>query len=389
MSGANLVFWVIVALCAIKSAAFLALARFDPINRPALWFAGAFAAAGLSYLGEIVLAAGFAPGPTRMVIALAMALMFVLLAYGLARRYRVEMPAGSGLAIIAASAMLYYLILDLPRADFTRQMLYQIPYALLSLLALSVIARARGKVWTDWVFIVLFGFLSLHFLAKPFLAQWTGGVGAEPTGYAGTIYAGISSASGAILLLILATSGLALMVSDTARRLVRRAERDPETGLLNRAGFTAHAGRRVLALAQTERPDGDRLDMALTVIAMDRPARSRDRPVAALAALIAETAPKDALVGRMADFEFAILAPGCNLFAARHTAEILRRKARERLGETAPGLTLGITEREPGDAYPDLLARGLWALDEAARAGGNCVRLAAHSGLGATAIKQG
>src|SRR5690606_36514327 len=155
-------------------------------------------------------------------------------------------------------------------------------------------------------------------LAKPFLAQWTGGVGAEPTGYAGTIYAGISIASGAILLLVLATSGLALMVSDTARRPVRLAERDPETGHIHRAGFAAHAGRRVLALAQTERPDGDRLDMALTVIAMDRHARSRERPVAALATLIAETAPKDALVGRMADFEFAILAPGSNLFAARH-----------------------------------------------------------------------
>lgn len=392
MSGASVVFWVIVALCAVKSAAFFALARFDPVNRSALWFSAAFAAAGISFAGEIVLTTGFAPGPTRMVIALAMALMFVLVAYGLARRYRVEMPPGGGFAMIAACAVLYYLILDLPRADFTRQMLYQIPYALLSLLALSVIARARTKFWYDWLFLALFALLALHFLAKPFLADWTGGVGAAPTDFAGTLYAGLSTATGAILLLILATSGLAVMLADTAGRLIRRTERDAETGLLNRAGFTAHADRHLLALADAERPEGERLDLALTLIALDRPGPGRaQHPIAALAALALDAAPRDALVGRMADFELAILAPGSNLFAARQTAEELRKQVRERLGEAGRGVTLsiGITEREPGDAYADLLARGLWALDEAERAGGNCVRLAAHSQFGISSIRQG
>ena len=41
---------------------------------------------------------------------------------------------GGGWAIGTASALLYWLILDLPREDFVRQFLYQIPYALLSLL---------------------------------------------------------------------------------------------------------------------------------------------------------------------------------------------------------------------------------------------------------------
>lgn len=393
MSGASLVFWVIVALCAVKSAAFFALARFDAINRPALWFSGAFLAAGISYLGEIVLITGFAPGLTRMVIAMAMVMMFVLIAYGIALRYRVEMPASGGLAIVAASALLYYLILDLPRADFTRQMLYQVPYALMSFLVLTIIVRARTKVWHDWLFIALFALLGLHFLGKPFLASWTGGVGIEPSGFATTLYAGLSTASGAILLLVLSTGGLALLVSDTAKRLIRRAERDEESGVLNRAGFTTHADRRVLALAETERPDGERVDIALTLVAMDHRSLSRpqDYPVAALASLIVDIAPRDALVGRMADFDFAILAPGSNLFAARHTAEELRKKVRERFGEAGRGLTLsvGITEREPGDVYADLLARGLWALDEAERAGGNCVRLAAHSQFGAPGIRQG
>src|SRR5690554_2753679 len=143
MSGAVLISWIIVALCLLQSAVFLAVARFDSLNRAALWFSGAFLAAALSFGGEIVLSAGWWPGPVRMTIALAMVVMLVLLAYGLGRHYHVPLPAGGGFAIIAASALLYWLILDLPRSDFLRQMLYQLPYALLSLFGLSVIARAR------------------------------------------------------------------------------------------------------------------------------------------------------------------------------------------------------------------------------------------------------
>lgn len=390
MSGATLIFWVIVALCALESAVFLALARFDPVNRAAPWFSAAFAAAAISFAGEIVLTTGLAPGLTRMVIALAMVGMFILLAYGLARRYRVDMPPGSGLAITAASALLYYLILDLPRADFTRQMLYQLPYALLSLLALSVVARARAKQWFDWLFLALFALLAIHFLAKPFLAAWTDGVGADPADFAGTLYAGLSSASGAVLLLVLASFGLVLMLRDTAGRLVRHAERDPETGLLNRTGFTAHAERRVLALADIEAPEaGEHPELALTLIAMDPPAPSRpaNLPVGEFAALLVDFAPRNALVGRMADLEFAILAPGHNLFAARRAAEDIRKAAGEHFAHLT--LAVGITEREPGDVYSDLLARGLWALNEAERAGGNCLRLAARSEFGVSAIRRG
>jgi GGDEF domain-containing protein len=391
MTGALLVFWVIVALCTIQSGAFLALARFDPKNRGALWFSGAFAAAAISFLGEIVLTTGFYPGPTRMVIALAMVAMFVLVAYGLAIRYRVDLHPGGGWAIGTASALLYWLILDLPREDFVRQLLYQVPYALLSLLSLSVIWRARSKVAYDWLFIWLFLALALHFLAKPFLALWTGGVGASASSFAGTLYAGLSTASGAVLLLILATGGLALMLSDTAGRLIQKAERDAETGLLNREGFTTHAERRALALAEAEATE--RVDLTLTLIAIKAtaPSHGPGLPLQAMATLIGDHVPKDALVGRMADREFAVLSPQTNLMAARRNAEALRTAVSERLSDLNQpiALSIGITEREKGDVYADLLARGLWALDEAEKAGSNCVRLAARSSFGVSTIRQG
>ncbi len=391
MTGALLVFWVIVALCTIEAGAFFALARFDPKNRGALWFSWAFAAAAVSFLGEIVLTTGFYPGPTRMVIALAMVAMFVLVAYGLAIRYRVDLHLGGGWAIVTASALLYWLILDLPREDFVRQLLYQLPYALLSLLSLSVIWRATSKTAFDWLFIWLFLALAAHFLAKPFLALWVGGVGASAAGFSGTVYAGLSTASGAVLLLILATGGLALMLSDTAGRLIQKAERDAETGLLNRVGFTTHAERRALALAQTE--TSERTDLTLTLIALNLPAPQRTAipPIKALAALIGDYVPRDALVGRMADRDFAVLSPRTNLMAARQAAESLRVAAIESLSEPDRPITLsiGITEREKGEVYADMLARGLWALDEAEKAGGNCVRLAASSSFGVSTIRHG
>ena len=181
------------------------------------------------------------------------------------------------------------------------------------------------------------------------------------------------------------------MLSDTAGRLIQKAERDAETGLLNRVGFTTHAERRALALAQTE--TSERTDLTLTLIALNLPAPQRTAipPIKALAALIGDYVPRDALVGRMADRDFAVLSPRTNLMAARQAAESLRVAAIESLSEPDRPITLsiGITEREKGEVYADMLARGLWALDEAEKAGGNCVRLAASSSFGVSTIRQG
>ncbi len=380
VSGAVFVFWVAVVLCLVNSAAFFTLWHFDRSNRAAIWFGIALVSAAASFVGELILTTGFAPGPTRMVIAMAMVGMFVLIAHALAVRYRVELPSSGSFAITAACALLFYLILELPRGDFLRQMLYQIPYALLSVLCLSIIARTRSKSAFDWAFIALFALMAVQFIAKPFVALQTGGVGEAPDQFASTLYAALSISSGAVLLMVLATAAMGMVISDSAALLIRRAEYDAETGLLNRNGFTALAERRTL---DEDRAAGTEsgADLALMVIAMDG---HRPDQVATLGTLILERTQRDAIVGRMADFEFGLLLPQSNLFAARRLAEDIRKTLHRMTGDGTDGLSVsvGITEREPGDGYPDLLARGLWALDEAQRSGGNCVRLAARAGLG-------
>ncbi|RDE09658.1 GGDEF domain-containing protein [Pelagibacterium lacus] len=384
MSSAIFVYWVVLALCLVQAAAFFALYHFDRVNRPAVSFGLAFAAAGFSFGGEIVLATGFAPSATRMVIAVAMVAMFIFVADGLARRYRVGLSRGGGLAIGAASALLYLMILDLPRADFTRQMLYQLPYGLLSLLALSIIWRARDKVRADWLVMLLFALMAVHFPAKPFVALWTGGVGAEPSGFAATSYAALSAVSGAVLIVTLAMVALGMMLSDSAARIIRNSERDAQTGVLTRAGFAHHAARH-LAGAAPNLADPAAGDLALILLAMDLSGRPHALPVVALAECLGAGAPRDALVGRMAEHDFAVLVPGANLFAARALADSFRAAAAEDPALGAVTLSIGITEREPGDVYAEMLARALWALSQAQRSGGDTIRLAARSGFGLAA----
>jgi len=93
---------------------------------------------------------------------------------------------------------------------------------------------------------------------------------------------------------------------------------------------------------------------------------------------IASKSGPDALLGRMGPLEFAMLMPDHNLFAARRVATAVH----DMVGAgKSTRLSIGITEREPNDSLADMLARALWALEEARQAGGGCIRLSVRSGM--------
>ena len=255
MNGAFFVLAITIALTSVKAVAFFAVARLDRANRTAIWFAVAFAFAALSSIGELALAFSIAEPVTRMVIAVSILVTLVLVAHGLAARYGVALALPGSLAIIVASTVLFFLILDLPREDVVRQGLYQLPYALASLLSAWVLTRVHTKRALEWIMIALFVILALQFMAKPLIAQMTGGVGATPGSYIFTQYAAISQTSGAILLLVLALGATALVVRDSAGALIARAERDTMTGLFTQNGFEGHAGRAVRAASGHPLPD--------------------------------------------------------------------------------------------------------------------------------------
>lgn len=372
MSGTLFILWLTVILCLVKTTAFFTLAAFDRKNIPARWLGLAFLAAALSHAGELVLATGVAPFASGLVIATAMGAALILIAHGLSARYGTVLPGWVGLAILAVLAVFYAVVITLPRGEFFRNVFYQLPYFALSLWIAAIIFRAPRKDFADRIFLAVFALMAIQFAAKPFVAMAIGGVGETAEQFATTTYAAFSIASGAVLLLGMATLVLGIMIHDSARVLIGRAERDSETALYNRDGFATHANRQLLALNRKAVP------VTLVIIALDNPATHDAAPVRFLAKLLGKMVPKEALIGRMADGELAVLCPGHSLFEARDGAETLRQRA-------AIPLSIGIAESEPGDVYPQILARGLWALDEAQKAGGDCVRLAVRSDFGLSA----
>jgi GGDEF domain-containing protein len=367
------------AMAVVMAIAFFALGHFDSRNRASNWFGVAFLLAALSFSGEYVLFGGWADASARLFIALTMLGCFVTLGYGLSKRYAVHLPALVLMAIFIAFTGLYLLILNMPRGDFIRQALYQAPYALLSLMGIAIIMRSGRRHMLDMLMIAVLAFAALTFVAKPMIAVWSGGIGEVPQDYVTTLYAAISMLSGGIAGLLIAMVCLALVVSDSAAVLIRKAERDEATGLLNQSGFEHHGIRLLSALNR------DSCDTALILAAIDLPADTKVEEALGvpLGDAMRGIFGPDALIARISGLSFAILLPQTNLMGARRAAEVLRvRMAAGTIPLPSPAeVSIGIAEREPGHSLSDMLIRAQWALDEARRTGGNCVRLAARSAV--------
>ncbi|WP_404401082.1 diguanylate cyclase domain-containing protein [Pelagibacterium halotolerans] len=381
MSGALFIFSINLTLALVMAAGFFAVARFDAQNTAARWMALAFLLGGLSVAAEFIISADIFVTLARMTTATAFLAAMLGVTVALSRYYNTAQDWASLSVIFVASAMLYALTLDMPRNDPVRQVLYQLPYALVSLLALSHVWRSKCRAVLDWCLMVLLLLAAVVFIGKSIIANMVGGVGSEAQDYARTVYAMISQSSGAILVLMVGMLILIMLARETAARLIRQSERDSATGFLNRNGFMNHGDALLRQLG-----NGGASEAALILAALDVNIENdaRSTRILPFAGLLHALDPPELCIGRLGPAQFAILMPETNLLGARKTAEALRRKIAE--AENSPGVfvtaSFGITEKERGDALSDMILRADWALEEARHAGGNCVRLSARSALG-------
>src|SRR5690606_37662093 len=100
----------------------------------------------------------------------------------IAHHYRLPPPYRLLLVMVAASLMLNLSILDWPHASFERNLLYQLPYALVQGVGLAVVMAHRKKRMLDGALVALYTVSTLHFLAKPVMAIAFGS-GPNPQGY--------------------------------------------------------------------------------------------------------------------------------------------------------------------------------------------------------------
>ncbi|GGA37199.1 GGDEF domain-containing protein [Pelagibacterium lentulum] len=376
MNGALFVLGINIVVAGLMAASFYSIAYFDRFNRSAHILAIGFMVGALTQVFELLVAGNIAVQISRLGVALGFLSAQLIIIYAIAMRLGLRQGRLPFVVLMTVSTALYLFVLEMPGTSLVAQFLYQLPYATASLYAVYLLLKAHDKLPADWLLTGLFLLAFIQFLAKPFIALWTDGVGGQPTDYMSTFYALISQSMGTILVLSIGLLSLLLAAKQSATTLVQNSERDINTGLLNQRGFELNV-ERWLDQMPTERRAG------LTAIQFDcdLPIPFPDNSLQALAAELTRLAGEDLIVGRTAPLVFSIFEPDANLFAARRRAEHLRKALSNRLNDI-PGLngvSIGITEREPADSLMDMTIRSQWALAEARRAGGNCVRLAARS----------
>ncbi len=164
-----------------------------------------------------------------------------------------------------------------------------------------------------------------------------------------------------------------------ARELAARVDRDPLTGLLNRRGFvreTAHAVRVAARMRRTDAVLCVRVDGLATAYATHGDAAGDDAVCSVAEALRGVVRDSD-VVARIGDDAFAVYAVGTGTphhgaaAAARVRAAFERHDARARAAGRTFDLTctVGVAEREPGDAAEPWLARAVDAASSLATAG--------------------
>lgn len=200
-----------------------------------------------------------------------------------------------------------------------------------------------------------------------------------------TDYAYLMQGLACIFGLFLALSALATQVSDLLSRYQREAMIDPLSALLNRRGFddavdrltSASSGSGSLIVCDIDhfKAVNDEFGHALG-----------DRVISALASLIRQVSPSQAMAARFGGEEFVIYLPQTNAARAAEIAEEVRvRFAREVHGQL--GLTRSLTasfglSTDHGDSsIHDVIARADEALYEAKARGRDrvCVRRALSS----------
>lgn len=386
MTGAVFILVINAAVAGLLSLAFLSIAVYDRSRISARWFAGVYGLGMVYFALEALIPV--LPG-ARMGAYLVFAAALAVLVVALARLYDAPVPRRVLAALLFAAVILWPVIDGMDRTSFLRVALYQAPYAALQLTAAMVVWRWGPGLLTDRILAILNVLTAFHYVSKPFIAQMSGGVGASPEAYVGTLYALFSQSIGTILGVAIALMLLVILVRDLIAEVTVQSQTDKLSGLMNRRGFEDGRDRVMRRRAQNGMP------VSLIVCDLDRFKQindtyghsTGDEALRAFARLLKTMTEEHHLVGRIGGEEFAILLPGASLAVARMLAEGIRTAY---ASTAVPGIpshvhltaSFGVAEAGPGETASDLFRRADHALYDAKSAGRDRVHcsFATHPG---------
>ena len=382
MSAAAFVLAINLFVAGIFATAFGVVAAYQRSAVGARWLAFAYSFGVLNVVFEFILPF---QQDHRLVSFGIFAVFLLALAgcvVGLAHHYRLNPPWLLLAVAVFASLLLNLSILDMPRASFVRNLLYQAPYAVIQAIGVGVILANPRKRALDLALLVIYFISALHFLAKPVLAMLIGS-GAAPQAYMSSTYAAVSQTLGAVLLIANGLMMLLIIIRDVMAEMTARSETDTLSALLNRRGFEDRGDKALTLAARSGVP-------AVMIVAdLDHFKQindtyghaAGDEVIAAFAAVLRDCAPPHAVLGRLGGEEFAAFLPGANLATGRLYAETVRNAfragPRDQLDVDRPvSASFGVAQFVPPDHLSDLLRRADAALYRAKTDGRDCVRIA-------------
>lgn len=348
----------------------------------ARWLAACYGLGMLNPLLEFMLPWQQGSRLVQVAIALTLLTAMSLGVVGLARNYRVDPPWRALGAFLVGALVLNIAILDMERNSALRNLLYQLPFFTVNLLAVLTIMRFPRRQLLDNALLALFALSALQFLLKPLLATALG-IGTAAQDYIGSTYAAVSQSVGGMLVIATGLLLLLIILRDVMAEMTARSETDTLSGLLNRRGFETRSDRLLASTARSK------IAGAVVVADLDHfksindsfGHEAGDGVIAGFAEILTLTAERSAVIGRMGGEEFAVFMPGANLATARLYAEGVRQSfANLSIVSLGPhrrvSASFGVAELGDGDTLSDLLRRADAALYEAKKAGRDRVRIA-------------
>lgn len=367
------------SVAGVFAVAFAVVAATNRTARGARWLAAGYGLGIVNVGLEFLLTRQVDPTPIGIGIFLVFLLALSFALVGVARHYCTAPPWVAMAAIWVLTILAVPAIFSLAYGSMPRLMLYQLPYFAMQLLIGIVIWRSGRRQPLDLLLIALQLVAATIYIAKPFIAV-TIGTASSPQGYMATTYAAISQSGSVVTLMAIALVMLLIMMRDTTAEMVVRSETDPLSSVLNRRGFEHHAELALLRGGESAVLIAADLDHFKRINDSFGHAAG-DGVIAHFAAMLVDTAPPNAIVGRIGGEEFAVLLPDALLSDGRIYAEAVRTAfAAAQLpvlgvdrGFTA---SFGVAQRASDDSLFELSRRADAALYRAKAGGRNQVRVA-------------
>lgn len=297
---------------------------------------------------------------------------------GLSHHYRCRPPLLALALLPITSVSIYWVLSMLPRTDFARNALYQLPFAAVQVMGAFVVLRSRCRGPIDRILLWTFSLSALGYASKAILASLMG-IGGGTQYYLASVYGTYSQMLQACFLTGIGLSLLLAMTWDLLAKATARSEIDRLTGLFNRGAFEDRARTAMAAAKQLGQP--------ITVIFADldhfkqvndtHGHAAGDRVLTAFARYLGSGASPEAVVGRLGGEEFAVLLQG-PIADGRAFAEAIRQtfgtsSLSGKTGRISVTASFGIAQCQPGERISDLLYRADMALYEAKGNGRNQV----------------